>query len=266
MGRFAFAVLVGTVAAAATTADPVPQPPAARTRLFNGTDLAGLTPWLKDTKAADPRRVFRVTDGVLHVTGDGFGYLATKQDYRDYRVKLDYKWGTRTDGGKYVRNSGLLVHATGPDGNAGGTWMASVEVQLAQGCAGDLIPIRGKDADGKVIPVSFASDVVLGPDKRPRWSAGGMKTVFTGRQLWWKDHDPEFKELLDTRGRNDRESPRGEWTTLECVCERDTIAVSINGTVVNRAYDVTPAAGKILLQCEGFELFVRNFELLPLAK
>lgn len=268
MGRFVLAALAGVVAAAvplAAAAD-VPQAPAGKVVLFNGKDLSGLTPWLKDTKNEDPRRVFRVTDGLLHVTGDGFGYLATRQSYRDYRVRLEYKWGQKTDGGKYVRNSGLLLHGTGPDGSANGTWMASVEIQLAQGCNGDMIPIRGKDADGKVIPVSLTSDVRLGSDKRPRWSPGGMKTVFTGRQLWWNDHDPDFKEYLDTRGRNDRESPLGEWTAVECVCERDTIAVSINGTVVNRAYDVTPAAGKVLLQCEGFELFVRNFELLPLSK
>ncbi|HEX4608802.1 MAG TPA: family 16 glycoside hydrolase, partial [Urbifossiella sp.] len=183
-----------------------------------------------------------------------------------YRVRMEYKWGTKTDGGKYVRNSGLLLHGTGPDGAANGTWMASVEVQLAQGCAGDLIPIRGAGADGKTIAVSLASDVTLGPDKRPRWTPGGTKTVFTGRQLWWKDHDPTFQELLDTRGKNDRESPLGEWTAVECACDRDTITVSINGTVVNRAYEVNPSAGKILLQCEGFELFVRNFEISPLSK
>ncbi len=266
MIRFALATLVGSAVAAATAADSAPQTPAAKTLLFSGKDLSGFTPWLKDTKAADPRRVFRVTEGMLHVTGDGFGYLATERAYRDYRIRLEYKWGSKTDGGKYVRNSGLLLHAIGPDGGAAGTWMSCVEVQLAQGCAGDLIPIRGQDADGKVIPVSFASDTTLGPDKRPRWTPGGTKTVFTGRQLWWKDHDPTFQELLDTRGRIDRESPLGGWTAVECVCERDAIAVSINGTVVTRAYDVTPAAGKILLQCEGFELFVRNFELLPLQK
>lgn len=265
MARVALLAALGSVAFT-HAADAPPQTPAGRTVLFNSTDLSGFTPWLKTTKAADPRQVFRVTDGLLHVTGDDFGYLATAKEYRDYRVRLEYKWGKKTDGGKYVRNSGLLLHATGPDGNAGGVWMASVEVQLAQGCAGDLIPIRGKDADGKVIPVSFASEVRPGPDKRPRWSPGGTKTVFTGRQLWWKDHDPDFKELLDTRGKNDRESLPGEWTAVECVCERDTITVAVNGTVVNRASDVVPAVGKILLQCEGFELFVRNFELGPLAK
>jgi hypothetical protein len=42
--------------------------------------------------------------------------------------------------------------------------------------------------------------------------------------------------------------------------------VFVNGVKVNRAYDVTPAAGKILLQSEGFEWYVRKFELLPLKK
>src|SRR5262245_12626506 len=51
-------------------------------RLFNGRDLAGLSTWLKDTKRDDPRRVFRVTDGLLHITGDGYGYLATDKAYR----------------------------------------------------------------------------------------------------------------------------------------------------------------------------------------
>src|SRR5262249_52005332 len=60
--------------------------------LFNGKDLTGLTTWLKDTKREDPRRVFRVEDGVLHITGDGFGYVATEKAYRDYRVVVEYKW------------------------------------------------------------------------------------------------------------------------------------------------------------------------------
>src|SRR5205085_1971532 len=153
--------------------------PAAATKLFNGKDLSGFTTWLKDTKRDDPKKVFRVTDGMLHATGDGFGYLATEKAYRDYRAVIEYKWGKKTDGGKYVRNSGLLLNAVGPDGGANGTWMSCIECQLAQGCVGDLIVIRGKDDAGKPIPVSITSDVELGPDKRPRWSPGGTKTVFT---------------------------------------------------------------------------------------
>ncbi len=235
-------------------------------RLFNGKDLSGLTTWLKDTKRADPRKVFSATGGQIHVSGEGAGYLATEKAYRDYRLAVEYKWGTRTDGGKFVRNSGVLLHAVGPDGGADGTWMSCFECQLAQGCVGDLIVIRGKDEKGETTPVRLTSDVALGPDKRPRWKEGGEPRVFTRGQLWWSRHDPDFKELLDTRGKDDVESRLGEWTRVECVCDGDRITVSVNGTVVNHAYNVFPKAGKVLLQCEGFELFVRKWELHPLKK
>jgi hypothetical protein len=234
--------------------------------LFNGKDLAGLYSWLKDTKREDPRKVFAVEDGMIHVSGDGFGYLATEKAYRDYHLSVEFKWGKKTDGGKYVRNSGILLHGTGPDGGAGGTWMSCIECQLAQGCVGDLIVIRGKDDKKETIPVRLTSDVVLGPDRHPRWKKGGAPTVFTNRQLWWSLHDPDFKELLDTRGKDDVESPLGEWTRVECVCAGSKIKVIVNGTVVNEAYDVFPASGKVLLQCEGFELFFRKCELRPLEK
>jgi hypothetical protein len=235
-------------------------------RLFNGKDLTGLSTWLEDTKRDDPRRVFRVTDGRLHVTGDGFGYVATDRAYRDYRLVVEYRWGDRTDGRKFVRNSGILLNAVGPDGGAGGTWMSSIECQLAQGCVGDLIVIRGKDAAGETIPVRLTSDVVLGPDKRPRWKDGGEPRVFAGGQLWWSRHEAGFAELLDTRGKEDVESPPGEWTRVECVCDGASVTVRVNGTTVNSCRDVFPAAGKVLIQSEGFELFVRTFESRPLTE
>jgi hypothetical protein len=262
----AVVVVLGSLvfAAFAEQGEQTPLRPEKTIALFNGKDLTGLYTWLKDTKKDDPRKVFTVEDSVLHISGDGYGYVAPETAYRDYHVIVEYKWGKRTDGGKYVRNSGILLHATGPDGGAGGTWMSSIECQLAQGCVGDLIVIRGEDANKKVIPVALTSDVVLGPDKRPRWKQGGEKRTFTKGQLWWSRHDPEFKELLDTRGKDDVESPLGEWTKVECLCDGKRISVRVNDTVVNECYDVHPAAGKILLQCEGFELFVRKFELRPL--
>jgi hypothetical protein len=250
----------------AFTANPEPVVPDKATSLFNGRDLTGFTTWLKDTKTEDPRKVFSVKDGVLHISGDGFGYAATTKAYRDYHLTVEYKWGKKTDGGKYVRNAGVLLNAVGPDGGANGTWMSCIECQLAQGCNGDLIVIRGKDEKNETIPVQITADTVLGPDKRPRWKEGGERRVFTRSQLWWNDHDPDFKELLDTRGKHDVESPLGEWTKVECICSGTTITIIINGKTVNKAYDVYPAAGKILLQSEGFELFIRKCEIAPVKK
>jgi hypothetical protein len=243
-----------------------PISPKKAVQLFNGKDLAGLTTWLKDTKRDDPRKVFSVKDGILHLSGDGFGYVATDREYENYHLTVEYRWGQRTDGGKHVRNSGILLHAIGPDGGAGGTWMSCIECQLAQGCVGDLIVIRGKDAKGDTIPVALKAETALGTDKRPRWKAGGDVREFTKGQLWWHKHEAGFKELLDTRGKDDLESPLGEWTKVECICQARTIEIRVNGTTVNKAFDVFPAAGKILLQTEGFEIDFRRFEVKPVKE
>jgi hypothetical protein len=243
--------------------DPIT--PKERIELFNGRDLTGFYTWLKETGRQDPSGAFTVHDGMIHVSGQGRGYLATARSYRDCHLSLEYRWGERTDGGKFVRNSGVLLHGVGPDGAANGVWMTSIECQLAQGCEGDLIVIRGKDAAGQLFPASISSETVRGADGKTRWQAGGERTVYSGRQFWWSRHDPDFKELLDTRGRWDVASPRDEWTRVECLCAGNRITIKINGTTVNECFDVHPAAGKILLQNEGHEVFFRNVELRPIV-
>jgi hypothetical protein len=233
-------------------------------RLFNGKDLTGLYTWLKDTKYEDPHEVFTVQDGLLRISGEVDGYLATRREYQDYHLTVEYKWGSKTYGAKTVRNSGILLHATGPDGDAS-PWMSSIECQVAQGCVGDFIVIRGKGEKGPVIPVTITSETVLGPDGRTRWKKGGKPTVYSGKQFWWSLHDPDFEELIDTRGKQDVESPLGEWTRVECVCNKNRITVLVNGITVNECFDVYPSAGKILLESEGFEILFRKFELRPLT-
>lgn len=226
--------------------------------------MEGFSTWLKESGREDPRRIFTVEDGILHISGEGAGYLATKDAYRDYHLSVDYKWGKKGDGSKYVRNSGVLLHGTGRDGAASGVWMTSLECQLAQGCEGDLIVIRGKGDDGKPFPATISSETRIDSDKRTRWEKGGAKTVFSGKQFWWSKHDPAFEELLDTRGRWDVASPLGEWTRVECICRGDRVTIKINGETVNECFDVFPRSGKILLQNEGSEIYFRNFEIRPL--
>ena len=239
--------------------------PTEQVALFNGTDLTGFTSWLKATKLEDPAGVFSVVNGTIHMKGgEHRGYLATKREYRDYHFSAEFKWGKQTDGGKYVRNSGVLIHGTGAHGGAGGVWMPSIEVQLAQGCEGDLIVIRGVDDAGQPIKTNLSSHTRVGDDGRTRWQPGGKPTPYSGRQFWWSQHDPTFRELLDTRGANDLASPIGKWTRVECLCRRDTLQVKINGTTVNAAYDVHPTAGHILLQNEGHEVYFRNVTIGPL--
>ena len=111
------------------------------------------------------------------------GYLATNESYRDYHLSIEYNWGDRTDGSPFVRNSGILLHATGKHGNAKGVWMASVECQLAQGCEGDLIVILGTDFAGDQIPVMLSSNTRTAVDDRTRWAPDGTKTIYSGKQF-----------------------------------------------------------------------------------
>ena len=267
-GMVIFLALAGVPAwqapAAEEPAGPKPiSPKDGPIELFNGKDFTGLYTFDRDGGLRnEPGDVFSVKDGTIHVSGEGAGYIATEQSYRDYHLVVEYKWGKKHSGTGIVRNAGVLMHGTGPDR----VWMASLECQLAQGCEGDLIVIRRRDAGGEPIPVDMASEVRIAEDGKTRWHPGGEKVRYRGKQFWWKLHEPFFKEKLDTRGKNDVASPLGEWTRVECICRGDTVTVKINGVTVNRAVDVWPTAGKILLQNEGNEIYYRNWELRPLGE
>lgn len=232
--------------------------------LFNGKNLEGWYTFQKETGRRDPDGVYSVEDGAIRVSGDGAGYLATTTAYRDYHLSLEYRWGEKTDGTGIVRNSGLLLHGNGPDGAASDVWMSSLEVQLAQGCEGDFILIRGTGADGERVDSTFTSNVRIAEDKRTRWDPNGKPTKYNGRQFWWRGHQPFFKETLDNRGKDDVASPVGEWTRVEAFCRGDRVTIKINGTTVNEAYDVRPSSGRILLQNEGSEVWFRKVTLRPI--
>jgi hypothetical protein len=114
--------------------------------LFNGKDLDGWTFFTDPSTAgygpdSDAGRVFRVEDGLICVSGERFGYLATRESYQDYRLRLEFKWGRhkwppRADA---VRDSGVLVHCDGPDK----IWPRSIECQIQEHDCGDFWMVDG---------------------------------------------------------------------------------------------------------------------------
>src|SRR5687768_4857989 len=60
-------------------AEPAATPMDGPIRLFDGKSLGDCYTWLKDTGREDPRQVFRVADGLLHITGDGLGSIITNK-------------------------------------------------------------------------------------------------------------------------------------------------------------------------------------------
>ena len=134
------------------------------TALFNGRDLSGWYTWLVDSQYDDPRGVFSFVDSQIRISGDGFGYLATRGRFRDYHLVCEYRWGKRnyhTRVGK-ARDAGVFLHGTGPDGNSAdrnGAFMAAIECQIMEACTGDLMIIRGKDARRRDISMRLVAAV-----------------------------------------------------------------------------------------------------------
>src|SRR5580704_9442798 len=87
-------------------------------RLFNGRNLDGFDTFLK-TKGLnnDPEKVFQVQDGMLHVSGGEYGYVITRQEYENYHLRAEFKWGESTYAPRAgrARDSGILFHVVGPN-------------------------------------------------------------------------------------------------------------------------------------------------------
>src|SRR5436190_21438890 len=68
--------------------------------LFNGKDLKPFHTWLRDTQHVDPRHVFNVEKDqgtpVIHITGDGYGGLVTKDEYTNIHIIDEYRCGVTT--------------------------------------------------------------------------------------------------------------------------------------------------------------------------
>ena len=240
--------------------------------LFNGKDLASFYTWLQDTKLEDPRRVFTVVDAIdgapaIRASGDGYGGIITKDEYADYHLICEFRWGDLTWGGRKDRSkdSGILLHCFGPDGmNGNGPWPASVECQIIEGGVGDLLVVGGKDAEGKSLSPAATCEVAKDRDGETIWKKGGEKKTFTGGRVNWFGRDPDWKDVLGIRGKDDVESPGNKWTRVEVIAKKDTLQYIVNGVIVNEATQVTPASGKLLFQTEGAEIYFRKIELLPL--
>src|SRR5689334_11267428 len=229
-------------------------------RLFDGKSLGNTYTFLKDTGREDPRKVFRVTDGMLHITGDGLGSIITKDRYRDYHLVLEFKWGDKTwhDRENAARDSGLLIHSNGADGGYQGIWMPSIEVQIIEGGVGDFILVNGPDEMKKPVDIAITAETDHDRDDEVIWKAGGKRESFDrahNKRINWFGRDPDWKDEKGFRGSVDVESPHGKWTRLDVYSDADHITVYVNGTKVNEGFGVRPSAGRIQLQCELAEIF-----------
>jgi hypothetical protein len=259
--------------------------------LFNGKDLKSFHTWMRDTQHADPRRVFNVTTDqgtpVIYITGDGYGGLVTNDEYTNYHLIAEYRWGEKTYGDRLTaaRDNGILIHGQGPDGGSlvqvvdgFSPWLTSVEFQIEEGAVGDLL-ILGGEKDGKPIDVGATVTVEMrdarGPRgtrvQRPVWKKGGEPRRFVlgapganRANAFYRDLDAVRAKGF--RGANDPDTPGQGWTRVEIIADGNKLTHIVNGITVLEATEVTPTSGRIQIQAEQAEIYYRRIELLPLEK
>ena len=228
--------------------------------LFNGKNLKNwdislgtpITGFEELAKKATPSSTYSIVemDGqkVIHISGDIFASLATKAEYENYHLRLEYKWGEKVYG---TRNSGLLYHSFGPFGAAYGTWMASIEHQLKHESLGDTHLMANTSCETKVVKSEDGKNYIYSPE--------GQLTSFSE-----KDNGRSIKKAKDA------EKSLGEWNTVDLYCFGQTsvhvdngqvVMINTNNSKVEDGLKIPLTKGKIQLQSEGGEFYIRKIEI-----
>ena len=246
--------------------------------LFNGKDLSNFYTWLVNDHRADPDKVFTVVGAVdgapaIRISGQTYGGIVTTQEYESYHLVVEFRWGSVTWPPRLdrARDSGVLVHCQGPDGNTradfNGPWMRSIEAQIIEGGVGDFILVAGSDANGQRLAPELTATVSADRLGQFHYDPNGTPRVFSnGQRINWSARDVDRGNApLGFRGVADVEGHGTEWTRLEVIVEPDRITNIVNGHVVNVGTKPSLTRGKIMIQSEGSEIFVRRVDLYPLS-
>jgi hypothetical protein len=211
-------------------------------RLLHRKDLSNFYSYLKNFgKDNDPDHVFTLKKGVLHISGQHYGYLATREtNYANYKLIAEFKWGEKTWPPRELnaRDSGVLVHFVGKDQ----IWPKSIEGQIIEGGTGDILVVEG------------ATLTIEGETKGPKTARFDRP----GRNPW--------QDVKGFRGPHEIEAPTGEWNQMEITCEGKDVSIKVNGHPTLSGTRADPHAGKILVQSEGAEIFFRRLDLYPLPE
>lgn len=234
--------------------------------LFNGENLDGFDTylgkslggeWDSISQAATTESVFSVIeqDGekVIRISGEINGSLATQESFENYHLRLVFKWGETVYS---RRNSGLLYHSFGDFGVAIDTWMTNIELQLMHENLGDTYLMMNTACE---TPAEFN-------DETNQW----LFTPFAERQKFGLHaNGPLVRKLRNV------EKPLGQWNVVDLYCFDDVAVHVVNGETVMINYNtgvfendaVKPlTSGKIQIQSEGAELFIKSLDVKPITE
>ena len=105
-------------------------------KLFNGKDLSNWN-FVVDKNSVPADQVYSVKDGVIHIVGNPFGYMYTKDKYSNYKLHVEWRWPN----GEEKANSGIFLLIEEPKN----PFPNGIECQLCAGKVGDFVLLGGSD-------------------------------------------------------------------------------------------------------------------------
>ncbi len=212
----------------------------------------------------DEKQVFTVIEEkgelVLHVSGEIYGCVFTKQHYRNYHLQLKTRWGTKKWQPRLNEpmDSGVLYHSIGEPGvDYWRSWMLGQEFQIMEASNGDYWPIA-----------SSAIDI---PAVKPNEKANYMYQKNAKLVPFGAGAPQYYCQKGETV-----ENKYGEWNTLDLICFEGKSLHIVNGKVVmalsNSRYKAADGSekplveGAIQLQSEAGEVFFKDIKIKPIER
>ncbi len=195
-------------------------------------------------------------DLIIINSGEYYGALITKEEYKNYHFQLKYKWGERKWAIRkdLLKDSGILYHSVGQPGvEYWRSWMLSQEFQIMEGHTGDF----WSQANSAIDIRAYKPESVLDPmaHESQNFITIGMSSPYRNYCL----RSGNF------------ENPHDEWNTLDLICFEGKSIHMVNGNVVmvlkNSRYidqngnNIPLTKGKIQLQSEAAEIYFKDIKI-----
>jgi 3-keto-disaccharide hydrolase len=243
-------------------------------KLFNGKNLDGWHVVIGNPPRADTNQWIQIHDGMIHMYKDAVqgspqpaGYIVTSNEYSNYHLKLEYKWGEKRFGDRSNarRDAGILYHVIGKDG----VWPKSVECQIQEKDVGDVFTVYTRlTTEADPATINPISEVITN-------KAGVVRTNTAVRPIF-KPLDQGGVTFVQGVGDSIRRvvrnpmAERDGWNIVEVIVHGDEATYVVNGKVNNRVHHIQERVngewvplkkGRIALQLEFAEVFYRNVEI-----
>ena len=229
--------------------------------LFNGLNLAGwYTFFHQHGRNAAPDHIISIDNDVIHLYRDApkgspvmKGYIATENEYGNYHLRLQYRWGKKQFEPRETRprDAGLYYHMIGDDGPSPN----ALQCQIQEGNTGDLLAPIGMQMNSWINPSTKGRASQSFQDVKQ----GGLPFVFGG-----SGPARQFRSVMNELA---------GWNTVEVIARGNNITHTLNGKTVNRGENVRKVdatdptrsvpvtKGRIALEIQAAEIEYRNIEI-----